>query len=90
MSAHSLAEWHDSLVKYPQKLLALSYDSTEECQQLQDKVQTILARVDGVNSNIRKSGTEPVLRVLMQSEPGKELLLDKLESQISQVRVGVQ
>ena len=83
MSTRSLAEWHDSLVKYPQKLLALSYDSTEECQQLQDKVQTILSQANGVKSNIRKSGTEPVLRVLLQSEPGKELLLDKLESQIT-------
>ncbi|MEC8882951.1 MAG: phosphoglucosamine mutase [Pseudomonadota bacterium] len=82
MSARSLAEWHDSLVKFPQKLLALSYDCTEECQQLQDKVQTILSQAVGVKSNIRKSGTEPVLRVLLQAEPGEELLLDKLERQL--------
>ena len=88
MSGYSLAEWHDLLVKHPQKLLALSYDSTEECQQLQDKIQTILSQTINVKSNVRKSGTEPVLRVLLQAEPGEELLLDKVESQIDQVKFG--
>jgi phosphoglucosamine mutase len=70
-SGESLDWWYDSLVKHPQQLLALRFHNPQQCVVIQNQVRAIASAEENVEISMRRSGTEPVLRVLLQAEPGR-------------------
>ena len=84
-SGISFEKWNDKLLKYPQKIVNIYYENPKQCQILEKKLNDNLLRFENVQYNIRKSGTEPLLRVLIRAGQGQEALLDKLEDHMLKV-----
>lgn len=73
----SLAEMREGLVKYPQLLLNIKVDSLAislDNPALTDAVRTVEAKLAGKGRVLlRKSGTEPLIRVMVEGEDGAKV-----------------
>ena len=71
----SLDKWHDELVLYPQALINIPLKNKDilESQQIKDYISIENSALDGRGRLlIRPSGTEPLARVMVESEDAKE------------------
>ena len=78
MSKRALASWVNELVKYPQLLVNIPIHETTDRTQLHQNVTEILNEAIHVKSSSRFSGTEPMLRVLLSTDPGNEKSIKNL------------
>lgn len=79
-SQKTLDQWR--IEKFPQKLINLTYSTENEGLDLERNLQKRLSESSQITTMIRKSGTEPVVRVLLQGKPGQEAVVDEIEKQL--------
>ncbi len=79
-SQKTLDQWR--IARFPQKLINMTFKTEKEYQSLEKNLQKVLSETNQITSMVRKSGTEPVIRVLLQGKPGQERLVDEIEKQL--------
>ena len=82
-SGKRLEKWIESFVKHPQVIVNLSYSTGQEQERLKDHINEVLKAKGNITSTVRQSGTEPVIRVLLQGHPGQEHLVTTLQRNLS-------
>ena len=79
-SHKTLDQWR--ITRFPQKLINMTFKTEKEYQSLEKNLQKVLSESNQITSMVRKSGTEPVIRILLQGKPGQERLVDEIERQL--------
>ena len=82
-SGKSLEKWMESFVKHPQVIVNLPYTSGQEQARLKVHIDEVLKSKGNIISTVRQSGTEPVIRVLLQGHPGQEQMGTTLQKNLS-------
>jgi phosphoglucosamine mutase len=82
-SGKSLEKWMESFVKHPQVIVNLPYTSGQEQARLKVHIDEVLKSKGNIISTVRQSGTEPVIRVLLQGHPGQEQMVTTLQKNLS-------